>query len=73
MDAALFPKRLRELREAAGVSQAELGRSLGISQQAVGHWEAGNRVPPLDVLVRLAEVLGVTVNDFLEPARKRRG
>jgi len=36
---------LRELREAAGLSQGQVGRMFRLSRQAVGHWEAGDRLP----------------------------
>ncbi|MCI6274564.1 MAG: helix-turn-helix domain-containing protein [Coriobacteriaceae bacterium] len=33
--------RIRELRKAAGISQAELARRVYVSRQTVGNWEAG--------------------------------
>ena len=33
--------RIRERREAAGISQAELARRVYVSRQTVGNWEAG--------------------------------
>lgn len=40
------PAQRRALREAAGLSQAELARIVGVSTGAVGHWETGARKTP---------------------------
>ena len=37
--------RARELREAAGISQAEIATSCGVVASAVSHWEANTRQP----------------------------
>jgi DNA-binding XRE family transcriptional regulator len=39
------PAMRRAIREDAGVSQAMIGRDLGVSRQAVCRWEAGTRNP----------------------------
>ncbi len=49
--------RIKEAREASGLTQAELARRLGLTQTAVSYWEAGKRAPGLDDLVGLTEVL----------------
>jgi transcriptional regulator with XRE-family HTH domain len=73
MDAGLFGSRLRELREAAGMSQAQLAEKVNVKQHAVSQWEHGHREPTLAVVVQLAETFGVTVMEFLEPAKRPRG
>jgi transcriptional regulator with XRE-family HTH domain len=72
MDARLFGPRLRDLREGRGLTQGELAKAIGVRQTAVSGWELGEREPDLATLVKLAEFFGVTVNDFLEPAKGRR-
>jgi len=72
MDAGLFGKRLRELREAAGLSQMELSRLSDQSQKAISNWELGQRQPLLPAVVALARALGVGVTDFLEEPKKSR-
>jgi transcriptional regulator with XRE-family HTH domain len=39
------PSVRRELREAAGLSQADIAAALGVSPAAVSRWEAGKRAP----------------------------
>lgn len=56
--------RIALLRRQQGLSQTELARRLHISASAVGMYEQGRREPSLDIIVALAEVLGVST-DFL--------
>jgi GTP pyrophosphokinase len=72
MDARLYGSRLREMREARGLSQKELAEQLGITQVAISGWERGAREPDLEMMVRLAEFFGVGLTEFVEPAPRRR-
>jgi transcriptional regulator with XRE-family HTH domain len=68
---------LAALRKGAGLSQVELAESIGESQQNVAFWEQSEKPPRSDVLPRLADALGVSVEDLLRPgqvptARRRR-
>jgi ribosome-binding protein aMBF1 (putative translation factor) len=51
--------RLARLRELAGLSQSELGRSIGVQPGAINHIEAGRVLPRADKLRALALALGV--------------
>jgi transcriptional regulator with XRE-family HTH domain len=69
VDAMNFPGRLRELREAAGLTQSQLADKTGVKRDAVARWEAGNREPSWSNVVALADALGVTCEAFKqEPA-----
>lgn len=39
------PAMRRALRAAAGISLEAVAREVGVTRQAVGHWEAGSRYP----------------------------
>ena len=60
-----FGNFLDERRTAKGLSQAELGTMLGVSNKAVSKWESGAAKPQTAKLVRLAEILEVTVEELL--------
>lgn len=61
-------QRLVSLRQAAGLSQAELARLVGESQANISFWERCDKPPRSDVLPKLAEVLGVRIQDLIEAA-----
>ena len=61
-----FGNRLYHLRKKAGLSQSQLGEKIGLSNKAVSKWENGKAKPGLDVVHRLADVLGVSVDDLLQ-------
>ena len=52
-------------REALGLTQAELGRLLGVSGKAVSKWENGQITPKSTMLTRLAEILGMSIDELL--------
>ncbi len=55
-----FSQRLRRSREQAGMTQAELARSVGYKDRnAVWQWEHDKQMPPLSTFPLLAEALGV--------------
>lgn len=59
---------LAELRKAAGMTQAELAKVLKEPQQNVAFWEYSDKPPRSDVLPRLAQALGVSVDTVLSPS-----
>lgn len=59
-------RRLRELRVAKGLTQAELGERLGVTQQAVANYEAGNDRLTAARLYQAAKALGVGVGELFE-------
>ena len=61
---------LRSLREENGLSQAQLGRLAGVSDKAVSKWESDAARPQSGLLRRLADLLGVTVDELLSCRRR---
>ena len=62
MDTNIFAQRLKEAREKEGLSLKELQARVGISLSALNNYVAGKTVPPLDVAVRLAKELHVSLD-----------
>lgn len=55
--------RIRTLRfEAGEMSQAELGKRIGLTRQTVAAIEAGKYSPSLEAAFRIAEVFGVPLD-----------
>lgn len=63
-----FPKRLLELRKAHGLSQPELGQRIGTSGAIIGRYERGEMTPSVEVVRKLADAFGVTL-DYLVAER----
>jgi transcriptional regulator with XRE-family HTH domain len=53
---------LRELREAAGLTQEELATAVGTDRRNVHRWEVGGHDPSGTVLLRLLAALGVRID-----------
>ena len=60
------PSRLREAREAAGVTRTDVAFAVRRSEQSVWLWERGKVRPPLDVVEGIAAFLGCPVAAFFE-------
>ena len=56
---------IKRYRKEKGYSQEEMAVKLHVVRQTVSKWENGRSVPDAEVLIRMAEVLDVSVNDLL--------
>jgi len=52
---------IRQIRETAGVTQAELARRLGVPQSLVNRWESPAGRPKVATLQRIADALGLNL------------
>ncbi len=57
-------KTIRELREAAGLTQLELAVRVGVTPSAVYNWERGKSEPKATQLRALARAFGVPMDDI---------
>lgn len=57
-------KNIANFRKQKGLTQAELGDLLGVSNQAVSKWEMEMTMPDVMLLPEIAKVLGVDLNDL---------
>lgn len=62
---------MRGLRNGRSWSQAQLAIRLGISSSQVAHYETGDRLPSLQVLIDTSRVFGVTTDFLLGLSLKR--
>ena len=58
-------KNIAEAISHSGMTQAEIGKKIGVSQQTVSHYVRGDKLPALDTFAMLCEVLEVSPNDIL--------
>ena len=64
-EATRFSRTLRNLRLHRHMSQLDLARSAGVTQQAINGWEHGEGTPDPDMLCRLARCLDTTVDQLV--------
>ena len=57
-------ERIQELRKKEGLTQTELAKKVGVSHTQMARYEIKGVQPPADVLQRLANLFGVSI-DFL--------
>ena len=61
----VMQNRLKELRKSRGYTQIYLQMQTGIEQALLSKFENGERIPPTEALVRLAEFYNVSVDYIL--------
>lgn len=57
----MLASRIKEARENLAWSQEDLARRMHVTQPTVSNWEAGRKSPRTQIMIRLAQVLGVSM------------
>ena len=65
-------KNIVRYRKEKGLTQAELGKLLGVSYQAVSKWELDKTMPDVFLLPRLADVFECSIDDLFNYIPKNR-
>jgi transcriptional regulator with XRE-family HTH domain len=60
----IFAERLQKIRKSKHLSQSGLATRIGLKPAAVSHFETGQRKPPFETLMKLADALSVSI-DYL--------
>jgi len=60
-----FGEKIKELREAKGMTQQNLADLLFVTRQTVSRWEGGSRYPDLVTAKNLADILDTTVDTLM--------
>lgn len=67
----MLNERIRQLREARGMTQVELARQLSVTKQSVSNWENNNIQPSVEMAVAIADFFGVSLDDLLGRTKKQ--
>jgi len=59
-----FPQRLRSLRSERKLTQARVAELLGVSPRVYTRWENGDAVPLFATVVKIADILNVTLDEL---------
>lgn len=65
MDTYVTAATIKQLREAKGLTQAELAERIGVSSKAVSKWETAKGLPDITLLEPLASALDVSVMELM--------
>lgn len=66
--ATTIGKNIMRLRRMANMTQLELAEKINYSDKSVSKWEQGNGIPDVRILVQLAELFNVSVDDLVRDA-----
>lgn len=61
----MIENNIKHFRKAKGMSQEEMAVKLNVVRQTVSKWENGLSVPDADVVIRMADLLNVSVSQLL--------
>ena len=67
----MIGKNIKRLRLGAGYSQEQLARKLKISQGAVSQWEKEKTVPDTNMLLEMASLFNVSLDEFADDSPRR--
>ena len=68
-----FGRYLSRLRREADMTQSELGDRLNLTRQAISRYELGESFPDVSILVLLADIFGVTLDELIGAGEPTRG
>ena len=64
MENKVFAERIKKLRIEKKLTQQELGNNFGLTSTGVSYWESGKAIPSMDMINKLSDFFGVTI-DYL--------
>lgn len=56
---------LKKLREQQNITQKDLAAHLSVSTRLISYYESGQRIPPADILIKIADFFDVSVDYLL--------
>lgn len=66
-----FKKKLPAYMKRAHMNQRELSKAVGVSESTVHCWVNGKSFPRIDVIQKIADVLGCSTDDLLQVSQLR--
>ncbi len=61
----MLSKNLKIFRKRKGLTQENVAEALNVVRQTISKWEKGISVPDADMLIKLAEILDVSVSELI--------
>ena len=70
MDQKKTGRFLRELRKESGLTQEQLSEKMGVTNRTVSRWENGVNMPDFDLVIELANLYEVSIEELLDGERR---
>lgn len=65
--------RIQLLRKETGLTQAELGKLVGVSDASINKYEKGNMIPKIDKIEKMADIFHVSIDYLTGKSDSRTG
>ena len=62
----ILSKRLLLYRNEKKLSQLDIANKVGVTQQSISNWETGLRIPSVEILIKLSEIFGCTLDELVK-------
>jgi transcriptional regulator with XRE-family HTH domain len=59
-------KRMKQARTSAGINQRDMSAKLSLTNSSYSNYENGYSEPPVEIILKFCDILGITLNDLLE-------
>ena len=59
-------ERIKQTRNKKGLTQEELSQKANISRVSIGNYERGDRTPPSNILIKIANALEISITELLD-------
>ena len=69
MNQEAIGKFIAACRKEKNLTQMQLAEKLNITNRAVSKWETGKSCPDVSIMMKLCDILGITVNELLSAER----
>lgn len=64
--------RLKEILEKKQISQDQLSRAMNTSTVSISSWATGKAMPSVETLIRMCEILDVSLEDLVDYKAKKK-
>jgi transcriptional regulator with XRE-family HTH domain len=60
-----FAETIKDVRNAAGLTQEQFAARLGVTRQAVSNWENDRNLPDIEVVIAISQTFGVSLDELI--------
>ena len=65
-----FGEQIKKLRKTHNITQQEMSERLGVSRQAISHWENDRNLPDIEMLITISKVFSISLDELILGGRE---